>query len=697
MGLSFGILGPLQVLINGVDVTPPAPKERALLAMLVVNHGRVVGVDHLIDELWPALDPAGARRVLQVRMAATRKLLRGTSASVEFGGAGYRLSVAPQAVDAHCFFTLVERARTEAQAGEADLASTFLADALGLWRGDALADVRVSLSLDAEAARLDEARLAAIEDRFDADLACGRHHALVAELDALVAAHPLRERLCGQRIVALYRDGRQAEALRAGTAVRRQLADELGVDPGRALRALETAVLEQRADLDWQPHGARGRPVVAGLAPDEIPTVRYARTPDGINIAYQVAGEGPLDVILIPGYTSHLETWWSAWSGRFVRRLASFSRLILFDKRGMGLSDRPESVDIEHWVEDVKVLLDEVGSERAVILGVSAGCPVGVLFAATYPARTHALVLWGGFARVPWDDDYPIGLPRDFLDADVVAMEAAWGTGGAFARLCPSLAGDVEAQEHFARHERISASPGAATTYLQATLALDVRQVLPTVNSPTLVVHASRDQLCDVEWSRYLVKRMPDATLVEVNSADHLIWFSDALDTIANEIQDFITGAAPTSEVNRVLATVLVVDVIGDDLQAAPIDDVIATVERFRGTCVRREARGILVTFDGPARAIRCAIAVLDRLDSHGRRGRAGLHCGECEMKGDEVGGVAVDIARGVASAANAGEVVASGTVRDLVFGSSITFTGPLSRHFDGVAGDWQVYVVGAT
>jgi hypothetical protein len=248
------------------------------------------------------------------------------------------------------------------------------------------------VSLEAEAARLNEARLGAMEDRIDADLACGRHQEVVSELDGLVVAHPLRERLCVQWILAMYRCGREAEVLRACASIRRRLVDELGVEPGPALRAVERAGLEQRPELEWpavRDVGRRSRlPAVPefGLVRGRIdegdrrsaagevrPRVQYARTEDGVSIAYQVVGEGPIDLIIVPGYVSHLDTWREAWSGRLVRRLASFSRLILFDKRGMGLSHRPLQIDVENWVQDTRVVLDAVGWEQAAILGVTAG------------------------------------------------------------------------------------------------------------------------------------------------------------------------------------------------------------------------------------------------------------------------------------------------------------------------------------
>ncbi len=696
MGCSFGILGPLQVVVDGVDITPSAPKERALLAMLLINHGQAVSVDQLVEELWPKLDGDRARRVVQVRAAALRKSLRDVQApaAIEFVNAAYRLSVAPGDVDADRFLTLTERALGQSRGGDPAAAALSLAQALGLWRGQPLSDVRGGVSLDAEAARLDEAHLEAIEDRIDADLACGRHRDLLPELDGLVALYPLRERLWGQHVLALYRDGRQTEALQACASIRRRLADDWGVDPGPALRALETAVLEQHCSLDWVAVSEAGPPGTHGeSSAGEIPEIRYAKAKDGVSIAFQVTGDAPTDLIIVPGYTSHLETWWEAWSGRLVRRLASFSRLILFDKRGTGLSDRPTRVELDEWVEDVGVVLDAVGSERATILGVSAGSPIAILFAATYPERTRALMIYGGYARVLRDDDYEFGIPPAELNEGIESLEAGWGTGSALKRWCPSARDDPVAREQFGRYERISASPGAATAYLRVVCAIDVRHALPMVSAPTLVLHAARDVATPIECARYVAEHIPDATLCELDSADHLIWFSDALDEMTSRMQDFVTGSPPAYDVNRALSTVLVVELLDAPPRPASCIDC-ELIERFRGRAVRRGPKEVVATFDGPGRAIRCALAIIHDLRSRGLDARAGVHSGECDVTNGETGGMAVEIAQRVCALAGAAELLVSQTVRDLVYGSTISFGDPRDDHLDGLPRDWRVFAV---
>jgi DNA-binding SARP family transcriptional activator/pimeloyl-ACP methyl ester carboxylesterase len=714
--VAFSVLGPLAGVIDGVEVTPHAQKERALLAMLVINHGRVVSADRLMEELWPDLTVDRARRVLQVRVAAVRKMLNAANAAslLELVAPGYRLAIEPKDVDEDLFLTIVERARDLANAADHAGAAASLRQGLALWRGEPLADVQVCMSLEAESARLQEARLSAIEDRIDAELECGCHHAVASELDGLVVSHPLRERLWAQRVLALYRCGREAEALRACSSFRRRLADELGVEPGPTLRAVESAVLEQRPELDWQPSRPSSleapTPAVVGRAGDSgrppqsrtdvPPPVRYARTEDGVNIAYQVVGDGPLDLIIVPGYVSHLDTWWEAWSGRLVRQLASFSRLILFDKRGVGLSDRPPHVDVENWMEDTRAVLDAVGSERAAVLGVTAGGLIAILFASSYPERTRSLVLYGGFARQLRDPtSYPIGLLPEDVEAHVEYTQARWGSGVGLRLYCPSVSNDPVAREQFGKFQRASASPGAASAYLRTLAEIDVRHALPLVRAPTLILHSTRDRVIPVAMARYMADRIPDATLVELNSADHLIWFSDSLDVLTDEIQDFLIENLPNREISRVLATVLFVDVANPPRRGSSPGHRKAgqLVDRFRGRAVHSAAEGLLATFDGPARAIRCASSIVGELCAAGLEARAGLHSGECEIAGDDVGGVAVQIARGVADLAGRGEVVVSQTVRDVVFGSAITFSSAGRETPKGVPGDWRVYTVTGT
>jgi len=543
VGTAVRVLGPLEVVVNGIDVTPRGPKERALLALLALRGGRVVPADRLIEELWPELSAERARHVLQVRIASIRKSLREAGSSgIEYSSGGYIFDVDSRDVDEGQFRELVDTASRQMAVDDAEAAAATLRSALDLWRGEPLADSRGTLTLDAEAMNLGDARVGALEDRIDADLACGRHRSVVSELEALIAIHPLRERLWAQWVVALYRCGRQAESLRACAQVRRLLAEELGLDPGPVLRATEAAVLSHSADLDWPDQRiGEGPRSVSTLLPNEgRPPVRYVRTTDGVNIAYQVAGDGPIDLIVIQGLPGHLDVWWDGWSGRLARELASFSRLIVYDKRGGGLSDRPPHSNAEQWMEDVRAVLDAAGSTQAVVLGMSMGGAIGALFAATHPERTRSLILYGASARYLQSDDYPMGTPLERIERARSYTESNWGTGAYFGALCPSAKHSPTLRADYARLQRLAASPGAAATWMWDLSHIDVRDALPRIKAPTLVLHARGDRSDPIERARYMAARIANVRMVELDSEDHLIWLTTALDRMIEEIRNFV-------------------------------------------------------------------------------------------------------------------------------------------------------------
>ena len=378
-------MGPVKVDFESGEVALRSGKERALLAALALSVGHVVASEALVDALWGDAPPRTARKTLQTYVSNIRRVLGADVISTE--ASGYALHVADDDVDVVRFRALVHDAETSLRAGTVDEASAKLSEAVALWRGDPFADAASDSALSAEGIRIREEYLSALEARIAADLAAGRHADVVGELEVLVREHPFRERLWGHLMVALYRGGRQADALAAYQRARNILTEELGLEPGGELRRLERAVLEHDASLE-APSPAQTVSVDAGEPTRS--TVRYAVCRDGVHVAYQIVGHGPIDIVAVPGFFSHLDLWWDAPTDTLVRRLASFSRLILFDKRGMGLSDRPPSVDLEHWVEDTHAVLDAAGCERAVILGISAGAPTAALFAATHPDRTRA-------------------------------------------------------------------------------------------------------------------------------------------------------------------------------------------------------------------------------------------------------------------------------------------------------------------
>lgn len=414
----------------------------------------------------------------------------------------------------------------------------------------------------------------------------------------------------------------------------------------------------------------------------DAPETRYAKS-DDMHIAYQVAGSGPLDLVIVPGATSNLDlSWENSSQAHYYSRLAKFSRLIRFDKRGTGLSDRMSGIaTLEGRMDDVRAVMDAVGSQRAAIFGGSEGGAMSILFAATYPERTRALVLYGSFAQYP-------GLVRapGQLEAAIGRIERNWGTGESLRRMAPSLADDKGALRTWARFERLSASPSAVIAIRQMNWDIDIRHVLPAIRVPTLVLHRSGDLVVSVEAGRYLAGQIPDAKYVELPGIDHLPFIGDA-DRLVDEIEEFLTGSRHETEPERVLATVLFTDIAESTKHAAELGDrrwralldqhdqaVREQIGRFRGREIRYLGDGFLATFDGPARAARCASAIVQRCQLLGIAVRSGLHTGEIELIRNDIGGIAVHIAARVASTAQPGETLVSSTVRDLVAGSGLRF-----------------------
>ena len=420
-------------------------------------------------------------------------------------------------------------------------------------------------------------------------------------------------------------------------------------------------------------------------------------------------GEGDLDVVLVPGYTTHVELVWEHEpSARFMERLASFARVISFDRRGSGLSDPvAEAPTFEQRMDDVRAVMDAAGSERAALIGISEGVPMSILFAATYPQRVHALVCSGGMARSTYADDYPWAVPAEALvEAGLELILPHWGDGSLIEVVAPSQADDPQSRAFFGRMQRATASPGMMTALARMFLDVDVRDVVPTVHAPALVIHRVHDRLVNVRHGRWLAEHLPNARLVELPGGDHFPWYEGA-DEWLGEVQEFLTGSRPLPEPERVLATVLFTDIVDSTRTAAELGDhrwreilerhqraVRDTLGRFQGREVKSTGDGVLATFDGPARAIRCARAIVEESEPLGIRIRAGLHTGECEVMGDDIGGIAVHIAARVSALAQGGEVLVSRTVKDLVVGSGIAFADRGAHTLKGVADTWQLHAV---
>ena len=435
------------------------------------------------------------------------------------------------------------------------------------------------------------------------------------------------------------------------------------------------------------------------------PETRYARSGD-VHIAYQVVGDGPLDLVHIPGFVSHLSHAWEEPSlARFYRRLASFSRLILLDKRGTGLSDRVTDVaTLEQRIDDVRAVMDAVGSERAALFSVSEGGPMSLLFAAAYPERTSALVLYGSGARFLWAPDYTWTSTSEQWEENFKLIAERWGAPHNLEGWARSRAGDHRFREWLATFQRLGASPGAVIALWRMNMAIDVRPILPAVRAPTLLLHRVGDAAIPVEHSRYMAERIPSVKYVELPGEDHLWWTGDA-DAILDEVEEFLTGARHAVEVDRVLATVLFTDIVGSTERAASLGDrrwrelldahhavVRRELARYRGREVHTVGDGFLATFDGPARAVRCAGAISDTVRQLGIEVRAGLHTGEIELMGNDVGGIAVHLGARVAAEARPGEVLVSSTVKDLVAGSGLEFDDRGAHILKGVPGEWRLF-----
>jgi DNA-binding SARP family transcriptional activator/pimeloyl-ACP methyl ester carboxylesterase len=671
----------------------------------VAGTRRCPGQGRAGGELWPGHPADKAAASLQVRLSELRKAFRsaGEDDRLATRPPGYLLIVAPGDLDSMRFARLAGEGGAALASGDAATAAQRLTEALGLWRGPAFAGIDVP-SVRAEAGRLEEMRLAVLESRAEALLAVGRHGEVIAELETLTAAHPLRERLWSLRMLALYQAGRQADALRAYADLRSILAGELGIDPGRGLRDLHERIVRQDPELD-QPTGRR-----AAATPDGAPRTRYAQAADGVRIAYQILGQGDRDIVFVPGLMSHLELLWeSQETGEFFRRLATLGRLILFDKRDTGLSDRaPGAATLEERIDDVRAVMRAAGSERAVLFGYSEGAPMSILFAATYPERVSALILGSAAARWFAAPDYPCGQgPEEMYRALYDIAGNRWGQGDTIDWYLPSLAGSPRARQVIGRFERMAISPSAFQRMITMITEIDVRDVLPAIHVPTLVIQRLGDKITTPFHSRYLAAHIAGARYFE-QPGDHSLRFaaSGESDALIGEIADFLAGTGQPAEPDRVLATILLAHASGgpaEDGTGAPgspgpltsREAVARTiVQAHRGRWIQGSDQAILATFDAPGQAIRCAAAVRDAVARAGIRLACGIHTGEIDLAGDKIAGASVDIATSVAALAAPAEILVSRTVKDLLTGSGIAFAARGTHQLTSAAGRWPLFAV---
>jgi len=444
----------------------------------------------------------------------------------------------------------------------------------------------------------------------------------------------------------------------------------------------------------------------------ERPETRYARS-GKVSIAYQVLGAGPPDLVFVPGVISNVEYAWEVPAlADWLRSLASFSRLIWFDKRGTGVSDRVTEVPtLETRMDDIRAVMDDAGSEEAVLMGVSEGGPMSLLFAATHPERASGLILWSSSVKGVRADDYPWAPSFDEAIRAVEAAAERWGRPDycdeALGTIAPSLAGDEAFRRWWGSYMRLAVSPASAAALLRMNMEIDVRDVLPTLGVPALILHRADDRHVDPGNSRYIAEHMPLARRVELPGADHFAWIGD-MDAALAEIKAFVADIPAGVETERRLATVLFTDIVGSTELASRLGDrrwralldrhnrlVSSQLQRWRALEVCERGDGILASFDGPARAIRCAVAIAKGVRELGLEVRAGLHTGECELLDGKIEGIAVHIGARIASLAGPSEVLVSSTVKDLVAGSGIEFRDRGSVALKGVPGEWRLYAVG--
>jgi class 3 adenylate cyclase len=431
---------------------------------------------------------------------------------------------------------------------------------------------------------------------------------------------------------------------------------------------------------------------------------------EGVNIAYQVVGTGPFDLVYVPGWVSNVEMMWEEpRMAAFLERLASFARLIVFDKRGTGLSDPVPDAELpglERRMDDVRAVMDAAGSERAALLGHSEGGNMCILFAATFPARTSALVLVGCYAKRSRTDDYPWAPDPVERERDIAETERTWGRVDPTSTLAPSLADDQAFRDWLTRYLRLSASPRAAAAVLRMNTQIDTRAVLPAIRVPSLLIYRTGDFDVQVDEGRWIASQIPDARFVELPGSDHLMWAGDA-EAILDEIEAFLTGVRRGPAPDRVLTTVLFTDIAGSTERAAAMGDrdwaallerhhvaIRRELDRFQGREVDTAGDGFLARFDGPARAVRCAIGAGQAVRDLGLEIRAGVHTGEVELVGGTIRGVAVHIGARIAGLAAPGQVLVSRTVKDLVAGSGLVFEDHGEHELKGVPDPWQLYAV---
>ena len=672
--LSVSVLGELSLEADGRPLDQIAShRARSLLGWLAIHPG-LHSRAQVASVFWPEVLDESARSSLRTTLATLKRELGPEGADVVTATRD-RVGIVPGAeveIDLESFAQLASR-------GE-------LQDAAALCRGDLLADLDddwVNEPREYHRRLLLEVlgRIAAeAEDAGDPDAALDRTREQVV-LD------PLSEEAQGKLIERLTAAGDRAGALAAYKAYATRLRRDLGLTP--------SAVIQELAESVGSGSVAPGGNGAAPRAPERsTPEVQYARN-DSVYLAYQSFGEGDLEVVLVPGLVSNLELSWEHPPYRsFMDRLASFARVTVYDKRGMGLSDPLDSAaGFDQHLDDLAAVIDAADVTRPVLLGVCDGAAVASLFAAHHPGAVDSLVLYGAFAKLVRAPGYPEGGTQDGFEGALEVVRTSWGAGGSAAIFAAENLEDEEFLRWWGRFERASASPGLVVSALRLDGELDIREVLPSIHVPTLLFHRSGDPAAPVKAARLMAEQIPDARLVEFPGTLHWPWLGDT-DSVIDEIEEFLDRRRPPVEPDRALATVMSTKIADSSKIAAGLDAAGREINAHHGQLIKSNGEGLLATFDRPATAIRCAQSLGQSLSDRGMEIRTGLHTGEVELRGEEVSGMAVQIAALVGSQAKAGETLTSRTVRDLVVGSGIEFEEHGSVQLEGVHGEWELLAV---
>ncbi|RAZ84342.1 alpha/beta hydrolase [Mesorhizobium hawassense] len=673
---------------TGIGATAPAfsRKARGMVAYLALQAGQAQSREKLAALLWSLNGEAQARMSLRQAVSSVRKAM-----SVSGGG---RFLTEGANIALHLDDFDFDVARFEALA--ASPTPEDLEQAVAVYRGDLLDGLGLREEPFEEWLRVERERLrviavAALDRLISHYTAAGDPAACIRAAMRLLAMEPLREDAHRALMRGYAAQGRINLALKQYELCRDALQRELRLMPEAETRNLHEELRARRASSPARPAASSAEPESAR------PPTHYVKS-SGVNIAYQVTGDGPVDLVYVPGWVSNLDLAWA--SPRFshvLKRLGSFSRLIRIDKRGTGLSDRDVGLPtLEARMEDVRAVLDAVGSKRTVLFGSSEGGPMCMLFAATYPERTSALVLTGAYARGTWSKDYPWARTVDEVQQDIDTVEREWGKPADMSRAAPSLIENMAEREWFAAYLRNSASPADAIALWRWGTEIDVRDILPAIHVPTLVLQRTGDRWVKPEEGRYLATHIEGARYVELAGRDHVIWGEDC-DGLVDEIRDFVTGALPAAPGERVLVWVLALAIDGAAEGAKASEQSAIVRDELLlggGTEIRRSRGRLLAAFQRPTRSIECAMAIADRLKPCGAEVRAAIHIGECEARGDDFSGIAIEVTSRLLDHARPGQIIASRTTRDLVVGSGLTFEEQGEMKASGLPGALPYFAV---